>query len=277
MSIRRSIKRVLSFLLNGAPTNVTANVFYLNPNNQLLGKKIIVTGGSRGLGYAMAKKFTEEGADVLITGRNEDTLLKSANEIGCKYLKLDIQDVDAFDDFIKKADESLHGIDILFNNAGLSLHEKSFLSVDNKMFEDQFNTNLKGPFFLSQSYIRLCQEYKREGIKKILFTSSETSMTVDERPYGLSKAALNSLIQGIACRYVKDGFRINGIAPGITASEMTGFDPSGNLYLDINPTNRVYLPEEIAEIACFLCTDASNIINGQIIYCNEGRTINTRW
>ena len=277
MTIRSSIKRVLSSLLNGAPTNVTANVFYLHPNNLLLGKKIIVTGGSRGLGYAMAKKFTEEGADVLITGRNEDTLLKSANEIGCIYLKLDMQDVDAFDDFIKKADEKLHGIDILFNNAGLSLHEKTFLSVESKMFDDQFNTNLKGPFFLTQSYIRLCQDNNREGIKKIIFTSSETGMTVDERPYGLSKAALNSLIQGIACRYVKDGFRINGIAPGITASEMTGFAPSGNLYLDINPTNRVYLPEEIAEIACFLCTDASNIINGQIIYCNEGRTINTRW
>ena len=130
---------------------------------------------------------------------------------------------------------------------------------------------------MAQSFIRFCKDNNREGIKKILFTSSETSMTVDERPYGLSKAALNSLIQGIACRYVKDGFRINAIAPGISATEMTGLDSKGNLYLDINPTNRVFLPEEIAEIACFLCTDASNIINGQIIYCNEGRTINTRW
>lgn len=277
MSIRRSIKRVLSFLLNGAPTNVTANIFYLHPNNRLLGKKIVVTGGSRGLGYAMARKFMDEGADVLITGRNENSLIKSAKVIGCKYLKLDMQDIDVFDDFIKKADGLLNGIDILFNNAGLSLHENGFLAVESKQFDEQFNTNLKGPFFLSQSFIRFCKENNREGLKKILFTSSETSMTVDERPYGLSKAALNSLIQGIACRYVKDGFRINGIAPGITASEMTGFDPCGNLYLEINPTNRVFLPEEIAEIACFLCTDASNIINGQIIYCNEGRTINTRW
>lgn len=277
MSLKSKILHTLSVLLHGEPKPIYANITFLQPNNRLKGKKIIITGGGRGLGFAMAKRFVEEGADVLITGRNEETLKKSASEIGCKYLTLDVQNIDSFEAFMEKADNLLDGANCLVNNAGISLHENSFMDVSVGQYNAQFDTNLKGPFFLTQCFISKCREKNREGIKKILFISSETSMTVDERPYGLSKAALNSLIQGIACRFVKEDYRINAVAPGITATEMTGFDKKGSLSLDINPTGRVFLPDEIAEMACFLCCDASNILNGQIIVCNEGRTINTRW
>lgn len=277
MSLKDKIKRFVSFCIHGTPPNITAKVYYLQPNSILINKRIIITGGSRGLGYSMAKKFVAEGADVLITGRDELSLKKSADEIGCKYLVLDMRNIEGFADFIDKADACLKGANVLVNNAGISLHEHSFLEVGVNQYQTQFDTNLKGPFFLTQCFINKTKNRKDGETKKILFTSSETSMTVDERPYGLTKAALNSFVQGIACRYIKDGFRINAIAPGITASSMTGFNPDGNLALDINPTGRVFLPEEIAEVACFLCSDASNILNGQIIYCNEGRTINTRW
>ena len=277
MSLKSKILHTLSVLLHGEPKPIYANITFLQPNNRLKGKKIIITGGGRGLGFAMAKRFVEEGADVLITGRNEETLKKSVSEIGCKYLTLDVQNIDSFEAFMEKADNLLDGANCLVNNAGISLHENSFMDVSVGQYNAQFDTNLKGPFFLTQCFISKCREKNREGIKKILFISSETSMTVDERPYGLSKAALNSLIQGIACRFVKEDYRINAVAPGITATEMTGFDKKGSLSLDINPTGRVFLPDEIAEMACFLCCDASNILNGQIIVCNEGRTINTRW
>ncbi len=277
MSIKLKIKHLVSFVLHGEKKPTIANITYLQPNNQLKGKKIIITGGGRGLGFAMAKKFKTEGADVLIAGRNEQTLKSSAEEIGCMYLPIDVQDVDSFKTFIDDADKLLGGVNCLVNNAGISHHEKGFLDVSVDQFDSQFDTNLKGPFFLTQCFINKCNQNGDNVTKNILFTSSETSMTVDERPYGLTKSALNSLIQGIACRFVKDGFRINAIAPGITASEMTGFDPSGDLTLKINPTGRVYLPEEVAEIASFLLSDASNCLNGQILYCNEGRTINTRW
>ena len=102
-------------------------------------------------------------------------------------------------------------------------------------------------------------------------------MTVDERPYGLTKAAINSLVQGLAYRYIKEGIRINAVAPGVTSSDMTGYKSEGNLYLQNHSTNRVFLPEEIAEIACFLLSDVSNLLNGQILYANEGNTINARW
>lgn len=259
------------------PVYITANIVTLAPHSRLVNKKIVITGGSRGLGYYMAKKFVSEGADVLIAGRNEEALQKVAVEIGCKYLLLDVQNVFSFEGFIKEADKLLGGINCLVNNAGISLHEDGILHVSPEDFDVQINTNFKGAFFLSKAFLAKCNEKKEDCVKNILFITSETGITVDERPYGLTKAALNSLVQGLAYRFVSQGYRINAIAPGITATEMTGINREGNLYCDGMPSKRYYLPEEIAEIACFMLSDASNLLNGQIIVCNEGKTINARW
>ena len=97
------LKKLLSFLLYGKPRPVYAKITCLEPSMKLKGKKIVVTGGGSGLGYAMAKRFTEEGAEVLITGRNTDTLSKSATEIGCKYLQMDVKDISTFDFFFRKS------------------------------------------------------------------------------------------------------------------------------------------------------------------------------
>lgn len=271
------VKHVLSFLLHGETKPTIANISYLQPNKRLTGKKIVITGGGRGLGFSMAKKFKEEGAEVLIAGRNEQTLKESAAKIGCLYQKLDVQDTNSFVTFFDKAETLLNGINCLVNNAGISLHENGFLDVTCEQFDSQFDTNLKGPFFLTQCFISKCKSNGSKGMNKILFTSSETSMTVDERPYGLTKAALNSLVQGLAYKYVNDGFRINAVAPGVTISDMVGVKNDGNLTCSFNVTHRYYLPEEVAEIACFLLSDASNCLNGQILVCNEGNTINARW
>lgn len=274
--MKKQIKRICSFLIHKQPPiyKTVANICYLSPNNQLANKKIIITGGGRGLGLAMAKKFKAEGAEVLISGRNVETLKQSAEEIGCNYLQLDLQKTESFSEFINKADEILNGVNCLVNNAGISLHEEGFLAVNTNQFDAQFDTNLKGPFFLTQCFINKCEENSLESTKKIIFISSETGTTVDERPYGLTKAALNSLAQGIAYRYANKGYRINAIAPGVTISDMVGKKDRDNLY---NGMYRYYLPEEIAEIASFLISDISNCLNGQVLVCNEGKTINARW
>lgn len=277
MSLTLKIKRAISLLLHGAPKPTYATISYLQPNQQLAGKKIIITGGGRGLGFAMAKKFIFEGAEVLIAGRNADTLAKSAAEIGCKYLQLNVQDVNSFKTFIDEANKLLGGVNCLVNNAGISLHENGFLDVSPEQFDSQFDTNLKGAFFLTQCFMEKCKENKVDTTKNILFVSSETSMTVDERPYGLTKAAMNSLVQGLAHRYVNQGYRINAIAPGVTVSDMVGVKADGDLTCNYNITKRYYLPEEVAEVATFLLCDASNCLNGQILVCNEGKTINARW
>lgn len=276
MSYKQYIKRGFKYVLNGTPIqNITADISYLQPNGRLSGKKIIVTGGGKGLGAAMATKFVSEGALVLISGRNEETLKEKAEQIGCQYLTLDVQKTDSLDKFIHDADRILGGVDCLVNNAGISLHEATFFDVTPETFDAQMATNLRGGFFLTQSFTKLLLHEKRKG--NVLFVSSETGETVDIRPYGFTKAAINSMVQGLACLFVKDGIRVNAVAPGITASDMTGLKADGNLFLECNAINRVYLPEEVAETACFLLSDASGCISGQVIVCNNGRTINSRW
>lgn len=270
------IKRAAKYIIYGVPQyDVKAEIHYLSPSNKLSGKKIIVTGGGKGLGAAMATKFVSEGASVLISGRNEKILKEKAEQIGCKYLTLDVQDTNSFDKFIQDADRILGGVDSLVNNAGISLHEPTFFDVTLETFDTQIATNLRGGFFLTQSFTKLLLHEKRKG--NVLFISSETGETVDIRPYGFTKAAINSMVQGLACLFVKDGIRVNAVAPGITASDMTGLKADGNLYLECNAINRVYLPEEVAETACFLLSDVSGCISGQVIVCNNGRTINPRW
>ena len=276
MSLKQYLKRGCRFILNGVPVkNITANIMYLQPNGRLSGKKIIITGGGKGLGAAMAEKFVAEGASVLISGRNEKTLKETAERIGCKYFTLDVQDTSVLNKFISEADSILEGADCLVNNAGISLHEPTFFDVTPETFDAQIATNLRGGFFLTQSFTRLLLKEKRKG--NVLFVSSETGETVDIRPYGFTKAAVNSMVQGLACLFIDKGIRVNAVAPGITASDMTGFKADGNLFLAGNATERVYLPEEVAETASFLLSDASGCISGQVIVCNNGKTINPRW
>lgn len=265
---------MMFFLLHGKQRPVYAKITCIAPSNKLEGKKIVVTGGGTGLGYAMAKRFVAEGAEVLISGRNIDNLTKSAAEIGCKYLQMDIHDISACGSFIEKADSILGGINCLVNNAGISLHEKSFFDVTEETFRSQIDTNLTGTFFLTQYLAKYLIERQIEG--NILVISSETGITSDIRPYGYTKAALNSMVEGVAYMFAKNNIRINAIAPGVTASIMTGRDPKGDISSKGNMLGRVYLPEEIAEVASFLLSDASSCLTGQILVCNNGKTINAR-
>lgn len=277
MPVCNYLKRGLRYIIKGIPEkNIRANIAYLLPNQRLIDKRIVVTGGGKGIGSAITKKCLSEGAKVLIAGRDEVALKKVASECGCKYLRLDVLNVDEFPSFLKKADELLGGMNCLINNAGISLHEGNIRNVTVEQFNRQINTNLRGGYFLAQQFIEL---FEKNGCENgnILFVSSERGIFVDDLPYGLTKAAINSLTQGLANRMVKNKIRVNAVAPGVTASEMTGFSADGNLYCPYNITERIYLPEEVAEIVCFMLSDASRCLSGQILVCNEGKSINTHW
>ena len=275
MKIKSKLKHMVSFLLHGETKPLYANISYLSPNKTLQGKKVVITGGGRGLGFAMAKKFKAEGAEVLIAGRNLKVLEESAQTIGCDYLQLDVSNPSEFDAFMEKAVDKLNGINVLVNNAGISLHENTFFDVTPDTFDMQVDTNLKGAFFLTQSFIR---HIKKSGVKAcVLFVSSETGDTMDFRPYGFTKAAINSMVQGLAYLFAKDGIRVNAVAPGITASDMTGLKTEGDINYSGNIIGRVYMPEEVAETAAFLISDAAGCVSGQIITCNNAKTINARW
>lgn len=272
MDIKRNIKTILKLLQRKKV--IKADIVLLSPNQRLVGKKVIITGGNRGLGFSMAKKFTDEGAEVLITGRDEEKLEKAAKEIGCKYMQYDVTDFTHMDEFIKEADDLLGGANVLVNNAGISLHEGTIMDVHYEQFDKQIETNLKGAYFLSQKFLRMYKKKHRVG-GSIIFLSSERGHYVDDLPYGLIKAAINSLTQGLAKMLIQSNIRINAIAPGITTTDMTGITRD-DIYSDNYSTGRYYLPEEVAEVACFLVSDASSCLSGQIIICNNGDSINYR-
>lgn len=275
MDVRNALKRGLRYIIRGVPNIIVkADVNYLNPNNKLKNKKILLTGGSRGIGYSMAKKFISEGADVVITGRNEQTLKTSAEKLSCNYLVLDVTKTEDFENAIETADNMLDGLNCLVNNAGVSLHEPTFFDVTPQTFDKQINTNLRSDVFLTQCFIKHLLA-KCTGGGSILCVSSEVGELADNRPYGWTKSAINSVVRGLASNFAKDGIRINAISPGITCSEMTGINED-NLYIPTNATQRAYLPEEVAEIAAFLISDAAGCISGQILACNNAKTIYTR-
>ena len=186
-----------------------------------------------------------------------------------------MQDISSFDTFFKQAENLIGKINCLVNNAGISLHERNITEVTELTFDNQFNTNLKGPYFLSKEFI--CY-YLDNNISngKILFTTSERGEFVDDIPYGLTKAAINSLVKGLASRLIKYDIRVDAIGPGITVSHLTGLSKD-NLYNSTQMNQRNYLPMEMAESACFFLSDISNCMTGQILVCNEGKSINSYW
>ena len=179
--------------------------------------------------------------------------------------------------FVQECSRKLGGrIDVLVNNAGISLHEGSIYDVTLEGFDAQFGTNLKGPYFLSKAFLNNFKATGNSG-GSIIFVTSERGLYCDDQPYGLTKAAVCSLTQGLARRALKDGVRVNAVAPGVTVSDMTGVDRNGNLFRPGTSGGRVLLPEEIAETVVFLISDASRSINGVIIPCNEGNHIRCDW
>lgn len=268
------VKRGIKYVLHEYKQPIIKVDIVQKTSNELFKDKVyLVTGGSNGLGYYIAKKLIEESAKVIITGRNEESLKKSKEELGdkCEYIVYDIRECTKADEIISKIIDENGKLDGIVNNAGISLHEWDFLKVDYDGFESQFLTNLKGSYFLTQSFIKKVYEI---GAKEanIIFISSERGTMCDDLPYGLTKASINSLVQALSYKYYKDGIRVNAIAPGITASNMTKIEKDSDLFCQYS-SGRYFVPEEVAEVCCFLLSDYSKCISGEVIHTNAGNHI----
>ena len=167
-------------------------------------------------------------------------------------------------------------IDCLVNNAGISLHEKNMMEVTLETFDRQLDVNLKAPYFLTQNFIKHCISVENRNAS-IVFVSSERGLYCDEIPYGLIKVAINSLTRGVARRHVRNGIRVNAIAPGITESDMTIADRNKNMACEYNCGGRFFLPEEVAETAAFILSDEASCINGEVIACDQGNYLRCDW
>jgi 3-oxoacyl-[acyl-carrier protein] reductase len=273
--IKRGIKYVLK---ESKQPIVKVNINTCNQNESLKGKKYLITGGGSGLGLAIAKALAKCGAKVVITGRNKDKLDAAAKTIGkqCAVKVCDIRNIEEIKDIIEWCFEKYEHLDGLINNAGISLHEWDFLKVSYDGFNQQIETNLRGSYFMAQEYIKKLTANQKHKDGNILFISSESGTMCDDLPYGLSKRAIDSLTEALSYKYYKMGIRVNAIAPGVTATEMTGKSPDSDLYSD-NISGRVFIPEEVAETAVFLLSDNSKCISGQIIHTNGGNHIKRRY
>lgn len=282
MGYKRIIRKIAKFILASQPTKfVNVQIAQINYGGILKDKTIVITGGGRGLGFYMAKKFISEGAKVLIIGRSLNTLVKAAKELGssCFYMDFDVSEVGKVDEFFKQCREKLgSSIDCFVSNAGISLHENHFTNVTIEGFDRQFNTNFRANYFLCKSFIEMKISEQADNAQ-LLLISSETGDRCCDIPYGMTKAATNSLVHALSRRVYKNGIRVNAIAPGVTLSDMTkdyAEVADGNFYRDC-ASDRIFLPEEIAELACFLLSDASRCISGEIIHTNAGNSLNPYW
>ena len=280
MGYKGLIKKFAKFILvSQAHEVVNIKIDNINYGGILANKKIVVTGGGSGLGFAMARKFVSEGADVLITGRNEEKLKKACATLGasCQYKVFDVTKIEDAATFVEACYKLCGGFDTFVLNAGVSLHEGSFHNVTIEGFDVQFNTNLKATYFLSKAFLEQKLEKKEEG--NLLIVSSNTSAKSIDIPYGITKAAINSMTGALARRVYKKGIRVNAIAPGVTLTDMTkdfAVFEKGN-YANNSACGSVFLPEEVAEVACFMISDASKCISGEVVFCDAGNHLNVNF
>ena len=272
--LKEYVTRGITYVISGVPQKIVkVPVAQIQYGGILEGKKILITGGSRGLGYAIAKRCLEEKAVVTITGRSKEVLEEAKKSLGNPenlfVFEHDVRQYDKDDELILNARRAMNGIDCLINNAGVSVHNIDYSNCTEEQWDRQMDTNLKGVYFLTQAYMKYYEEVgKKSG--KIINMVSERGLYGDDVPYGMAKRALISYTEGLARKLILKGVRVNAIAPGVTATEMTGYDPEDNLFRRYAVGRRVLLPEEIAEVAIFMISDASNCIYGQVIACNEG-------
>lgn len=263
------------------PQQVVAQVKELAPSEALSGRTALITGGTSGIGYEMAKAFVKAGASVIITGRRlektQDACRKLEAELNISGKVFPfVMDNTKVSEFPQKIEEAISQspsghIDILVNNAGLVGGEIS--SCTEEQYDAILDTNLKGTFFLSQRIARYFVENKIRG--NILNIGSSSSLRPATSAYTLTKWGIYGLTKGLAKVLAPHGITVNGLAPGPTATPM--LMPNG-IKEDIafhNPVGRFEMPCEIANMAVFLVSDTGRAIVGDMVFMTGGSGVVT--
>jgi NAD(P)-dependent dehydrogenase (short-subunit alcohol dehydrogenase family) len=235
---------------------------------RLGGKTAVVTGGNSGIGLAIAKAFAAEGANVVIFGRNAETLDAAAEQLGERAAAVE-GDAARPADLVRLCDtaaERFGGIDVLVANAGI-VELGRIADIDEEMFDRTSDVNFKGVFFT----VRAALPHLRPGASVILVTSGSNRVGSPDAPvYAATKAAVRSLTRSLAADLVGRGVRVNALSPGFIdtsifdRSGMHGGDPEQffERLEDMIPMGRVGHPEEVADAALFLASEAASYVTG---------------
>lgn len=241
----------------------------------LNGKVALVTGASRGIGKAVALKLASFGVDIAVVyaGNVEkaDVVCQTALESGVRAVafQCDVSDYQAVSKTVKEIVKAFGTIDILINNAGIT-RDSLIMTMKEEAFDSVLDVNLKGAF----NMIRHCAPIfvkKRGG--KIINISSIAGVigNAGQSNYSASKAGLIGLTKSIAKELASRGVTCNAVAPGFIQTDMTEGVDAGNTLMSAIPLGRMGRPEEVAELAAFLCS--ADYITGEVIRIDGGLAI----
>ncbi len=245
---------------------------------QLQGKVAIVTGGSRGIGLAIAATFAREGATAVICGRRQESLDRAAKEIGPGVEAIACH-VGRPEELARLVDQvtSEHGrIDILVNNAGTNVAQGHCLAIDDGQFDKMIEVNLKSAFRLTRLVAPgMCAR----GLGSIINIASISGLRpqFEGLMYSTTKAALIMMTKCHALELGPKGVRVNAIAPGLIQTVLSEYywkdEARLTERLERQPIKHLGQPEEIAEIALMLASDKASYVTGQVITVDGGAMV----
>lgn len=253
------------------------------------GKSLLITGGSQGIGAATARLAASRGARVMIAALEADKLAAVTEEIRsaggtCNYVVCDVRDAEQIKAMVAKTVEEYGGLDLAYNNAGISHAPTMLHDVTDEVFERVQDINVKGVFLCCREQLKIFLDQGRGG--NILITGSMAGIAGvgTMAPYSTSKHAVAGLAKSIAVAYGQYGIRCNFQGPGATETPMYEKSVADVMaYRQQNPLDNVpskirgplvrnQTAEEQAELACFLLSDASSAMTGAIVIADCGAT-----
>ncbi len=246
---------------------------------------VIVTGGGRGIGFATAKRFAEEGASIVVgeidaeLGEKAIGYLRAAGHRRVAFTQADVGDPADAERLVASAAERFGGVDVLVNNAGI-IRNEGFLETDVDSFDQVLRVNLRGVFLMTQAAARRMVAAGAKGA--VVNVCSVTAMVgmPDQVSYCASKAGVFQMTRSIGLALADKGIRVNAVGPGTVRTELSesalGYDGESaamKRVLARTPLGRLAEPEEIADAALFLASDDAAYLTGHTMFVDGGRLI----